>query len=398
MARNSRNLFTPIAPAQKLDPLFVETAQGISHEAARTLMNALFENFRDVDGNFIWNFQTTGFSARVLELAVFAYIEEQDLQLDRTAPAPDFVLRGDHPVAIEVTTTNPAQGKTFDETPPPSWLPRDLPSADQEFVFQLGKALRRKLLYRDAERHAYWEKPHVEGVPFVIAVGAFHNAHAQFHPDGLLANYLYGIDQTFSHDDAGTLTITQHDVIEHHWTTRTIPSALFTQPEAANLSGVLFSNAHTIAKFNRIGTEQGLGNAETALVRFGTCYDYTPNAATPNKFAYVVGDRPEDDPETFAEGLHLFINPWASTPLSPEALPGIASSTLPVREGDSLLEATFPTGFRPFVSKTWVFDGPNSDVLARYFQQDYLGLLKPGSPSFGEIMGRMAEGTTEGAP
>ncbi|MEU3741953.1 hypothetical protein AB0E78_33445 [Streptomyces sp. NPDC032198] len=345
MARNSRDLFTPVAPSQKLDPRFLKVAEGISHEAARTLMNTLFENFRDVDGNFVRDFQTTGFSAPVFELAVFAYIEEWNLQLDRTAPSPDFMLHGDQPVAIEVTTTNPAQGAPPDGTPPQSWLPGDLPSADREFVFQLGKALRRKLVHRDAQGQAYWEKPHVEGVPFVIAVGAFHNAHAQFHPDGLLASYLYGIDQTFSHDDAGNLTVAQHDVIEHHWATKTIPSALFKLPEAANLSGVLFSNAHTIAKFNRIGTEQGLGNAETALVRVGACYDYVPNSATSKGFAYVLGDRPEDDPETFAEGLHLFINPWANAPLRREILPEIASSTL--RESDGLLETKFPTGSGP---------------------------------------------------
>ena len=358
-------------------------------------MNAIFESFRDVDGNFVKDFQTTGFSPRLFELAVFAYIEEQSLQLDRTAPAPDFVLRGDNPVAIEVTTTNPAQGAPSDASLPTSWLlPGDLPSADQEFVFQIGKALRRKLIPRDAQRHAYWEKPHVEGVPFVIGVGAFHGTHAQFHVEGLLAKYLYGMDQEFGHDDAGELTITQHDVIEHRWRTKSIPSGLFKLPEAADLSGVLFSNSHTISKFNRIGTEQGLGNTETALVRLGTCYDYTPNSATPSPFAYVVGDRPEDEPEDFSEGLHLFINPWARVPLSPESLPGIASSTL--RESDGLLETSFPTGFRPFLSKTFVLGGPNSAILARYCQQDYLGLLKPGSPSFGEVMSRMTRETTEG--
>ncbi|MFD3842125.1 hypothetical protein ACFWWC_38640 [Streptomyces sp. NPDC058642] len=148
-----------------------------------------------------------------------------------------------------------------------------------------------------------------------------------------------------------------------------------------------------MSKFNRIGIEQGMGNTETALARLGTCYDYTPNSATPNQFAYVVGDRPEDELEDFNEGLHLFINPWARVPLSPASLPGISSHTL--RESDGLLEVTFPTGFRPFLSKTFVFSGANAALFARYCQQDYLGLLKPGSPSFGEMMSNMAPETTE---
>jgi hypothetical protein len=238
--------------------------------------------------------------------------------------------------------------------------------------------------------------PHVEGIPFVIAVGAFHNDHAQLHPDALLGRYLYGLDQSFSHDDAVNLTIAQQDLAEHHWSAKPkpLPSGLFKQPEADHLAGVLFSNSHTIGKFNRIGTEQGPGNAETALVRFGTCFDYTPNAAAPSQFAYVVGERPGEQ-EYFSEGLTLFVNPWATTPLAPEALPEIV--TIAPRDSDGLLEATFSTGFRPFSSKTMVFPGPHSTVFARYFQQDQLGLLKPGSPSFAEMMQRLASDSGERA-
>lgn len=386
MTSKPRDLFSPVVSTGRLDHQFKQVAQGPGHEAAKALMNAIFENLRDVDHSFVQEFQTGGFSARVFELAVFAYLEEQNLQLDRTAPAPDFVLRGIHPVAIEVTTSNPRQDAPADDIVPTSWVPPDLPDADREFVFQLGKALRRKLTHRDAQGQHYWEKRHVTGLPFVIAVGAFHNEHAQFHPEGLLAKYLYGLDQEFNQDDAGNLTVTPHHIIEHQHAGKTIPSALFRQTESANLSGVLFSNALTMAKFNRIGTEQGLGHPQTALVRYGTCYNYAPNALTPNPFAYVVGDRPDHDLETFSEGLHLFINPWATVPLSPEALPDIVVYAL---RDDGILETTFPTGFRPFVSKTNVFTGANTELIARYFQRDYLGQLPPGAPSFGEIMSRI---------
>lgn len=66
------------------------------------------------------------------------------------------MLRGQYPVAIEVTTTNPAQGTAFDTSTPPELLPPDLSTADREFVFQVGKAIRRKLLHRDAQHRAYW--------------------------------------------------------------------------------------------------------------------------------------------------------------------------------------------------------------------------------------------------
>jgi hypothetical protein len=123
-------------------------------------MDEIFADFPDVDGNFIREFQTGGFSPRVLELAVFAYLKEQGYTLDRARPAPDFVISGDTPMAIEVTTSNPPDGQDPDDTDPSAGLmrlvPDDLRTAEQEFVFQTGKALRSKLLKRNAAGLAYW--------------------------------------------------------------------------------------------------------------------------------------------------------------------------------------------------------------------------------------------------
>ncbi|CRK56828.1 Glycosaminoglycan attachment site [Alloactinosynnema sp. L-07] len=156
-----------------------------------------------------------------------------------------------------------------------------------------------------------------------------------------------------------------------------MPSGLFRQPEAVNLAGVLFSNSHTASKFNRIGTEQGLAAVGTALTRFGTCYNFAPDATEPDFFAYVVGDRPDEDEETFEEGLHLFVNPWAAVPLSTNALPGVTTYKL----GESgVLGFTFPVSFRPFASKTVVFEQEGAEMLARYLQLKLLGRLPPDAP------------------
>lgn len=183
----TRDLFDPVVSLETTHPLFRVMLDSPRFEAARHLMNLIFADFRDVDKSFIQEFQTGGFSPRVFELALFAYLQEQDLELDRSEAAPDLVVRGSHPVAIEVTTTNPHQETASTAPAKVSWIPNDLPEAHKAFVFQLAKVLRRKLVHRDAQGRAYWEKPHVAGVPFVIAVGAFHNEHAQWHPMGLVA-------------------------------------------------------------------------------------------------------------------------------------------------------------------------------------------------------------------
>lgn len=205
-------------------------------------MSEVFADFNDVDHSFVREFQTAGFSPRVFELALFAALREQDLVLDRGHTAPDFVLRGGRPVAIEATTTNPPEGQDPDDVDPTAGLrrlvPDDLDAAEKEFVHQAGKALRRKLLKRDAQGRAYWEKPHVAGMPFAIALEAFHSASSLFHAISPLATYLYGRRDVAAFDDDGTLRLSAEKVTEHEHNGKVIPSGLFSLPEAKHLSAV----------------------------------------------------------------------------------------------------------------------------------------------------------------
>ena len=96
----------------------------------------------------------------------------------------------------------------------------------------------------------------------------------------------------------------------------TLPDPWFAQPEARNLSAVLFTNNATISKFNRIGTERGYGPTDVAMIRWGAITDPDPDAIKPQMFGYVVGDYGPEDEEPFSEGLNVFHNPWAEHPLA----------------------------------------------------------------------------------
>jgi hypothetical protein len=154
-----------------------------------------------------------------------------------------------------------------------------------------------------------------------------------------------------------------------------IPSGLFEQPEVRNVSGVLFSNAHTVSIFNRIGTELGYGLPGTAICRLGTTYDPDPNASEAQPFAYVVGDRPPGHQETFAEGLQLFINPWAAVKLSRRTLPSITYNEL--LDDGTVMSTLSPSSLHPYFSKTIVFQGRHAELYARYKQFEFLGLVPP---------------------
>jgi hypothetical protein len=270
-------------------------------------------------------------------------------------------------VAIEVTTSNPPQGQDPDDVDPSTGLmrlvPGDLAAAEQEFVFQAGKALRSKLLKRNAAGLAYWEQPHAAGMPFVIALESFHNASSLFHAVGFLGNYLYGRRDVATYDSDGSLHLTGEPIAEHHYQGKTIPSSLFSLPEASHLSAVLFTNSATISKFNRIGTERGYGPADIAMIRYGTFYNPEPNAIKPQISGYLVGDYEPDERETFSEGLHLMHNPWAKNPLPLHALRDITEHQL---LDDGRVSTTTPTSrLEAFATATVICRGVGAELYAR---------------------------------
>ena len=103
------DLLTSTLPPDKRNPRFTEliTAQGFT--PALGLLKELMHYFQDVDGNFVQQFQSTGFDPRLWELYLYVLFTEQGYGFDRTHAAPDFHcqgLRGDF--YVEATTVNPS--------------------------------------------------------------------------------------------------------------------------------------------------------------------------------------------------------------------------------------------------------------------------------------------------
>ncbi|WP_158712659.1 MULTISPECIES: hypothetical protein [Streptomyces] len=374
MTRSLFDLARKMTP-EKASREFRDFSGAHAYAAARRLMDEAFAGYPDVDHSFVREFQTAGFSARVFELALYAALREHGKELDRTHPAPDFLVGGDTAVAIEATTTNPPQGETAEDvdiaTAVRRRIPDDMEAAEAEFTMQIGKALRRKLEHRDAKGHAYWEKPHVDGIPFVLAVQSFHSPSSLIHTVSSLATYLYGIRDVATRDSHGSLVLNSQVVTEHRHKEKTIPSGLFAQPEAEHLAAVIFTNSATVSKFARMGTERGYGPQDVAIARVGLMYDPDPNASLAVPFGYVVGDYGPEEHETFSEGFHVLHNPWARTPVATGALDGFTEHRL---QPNGRLLTTFR---QPdyFVSRTWILQGQgggNPLPAARRRVQQYL--------------------------
>jgi hypothetical protein len=337
------DLFSPVVAEKKFHPGFKVVLNSKGHVPARTMMNRSFASFNDVDGNFVEQFQTTGFDARTWELYLHTYFNEVGFQIVREHDRPDFLLRKDGvEIAIEAVTTGRASTST---EPDELSLEEDVEQQQNEVIpIRLGSALFSKL------RKEYWNLPHVQGKPFVLAIEPFHDPKALLYSDTAITQYLFGVRQSWKRDTSGNLQILNSRVKAHSFGKKVIPSGFFGQPGAENISAVLFNNSGTVAKFNRMGLiDQGLSD-DILMMRFGTFYNPDQDASEPFGFFYQVGD--PNFPEDWSQSVRLLLNPSAKYPLQDPMMFG----HVVVREMEDGEPTTWvPNRFDPMASFTQTY-------------------------------------------
>lgn len=310
MARKDK-LFELVVPEDKLHPFFAHVRTSEVSISARAMLEDVFADFHDPDGNFVEQFQTTGFDNRFFELYLHAFFGRSGYVMDRRFPNPDFLVERDgEKVAVEATTINPSTsgviskyGKKIEELDESelSEYTRD------ELPIRFGSALFSKL------QKAYWTKPHCTGLPFVIAVQAFHDKGSLHFSDTSLVEYAYGRRHTAEWTPEGDLLIKSRKVEAHSLGEKTIPSGFFEQPDTQHVSALLFSNSGTHAKFARMGYQSGFGSDVLKIRRFGRSFDESPDAMDSVLFDYDMDDPPLVEP--WGQGLVVVHNPKATIPL-----------------------------------------------------------------------------------
>lgn len=340
-SRKHHRLMNPIYPVERLSPAFRSLSLDLGYSPASRMISEIAYAFTDPDGNFIEQFQTTGFDARMWELYLFMLLREEGCQLDRTKNAPDFVCN--HfglEFAIEAVTINPSQSGA-DPEPPTN---RDeLRRYNENFTpIRFGGALRSKL------RRRYWDLPHVAGKPLVLAIHDFHQPRSMIWSHPGLPIYLYGYRHEPTRDESGKLVVRPVKVERHVWGTRSLRSGFFFEPDAENISAVLFSNSATISKFNRIGKLASFGDPTIQMIRHGEALDPDPNADRPRAFLRQVDGNYE---ELWSEGVSVFHNPRARHPLPMDHFPEFVHHQF--RDGQ--IETLHNVEFHPLWSVTEMF-------------------------------------------
>ena len=301
------DILAPTVEEKKQHEYFKILATENRMEAARNLILEAVYSYVDVDGNYIKEFQTHGFDARIWELFLYIFLYDNGFEFNQDYNAPDYLVSFfGKKFCIEAVTVNPSKNPDRPDPNPPQNEAEMLFLCNDYLPIKFGSSLFSKL------QKKYWEKPQVQGKPFIIAIHDYHMPGSMIWSRNSLVEYLYG-KRTRVIDIDGEKTIKEETIEFHHWKGKTIPSNFFNTENAENISAVLFTNTATITKFNRMGKLAGLGGDNIKMVRTGARLHPDPNSLEPELFSIDVDDPSYE--ESWSESVIMYHNPNALYPV-----------------------------------------------------------------------------------
>lgn len=301
------DLFQNLNNKDNQHPNFKLLSSNVALSMAKETVKEVSYHYKDIDGNFIDQFQSiNGFDSRVWELFLFCFFREQFFSFKRNFNSPDYMVeKFNEEIAVEaviVSRKTELESNAKNDKEIQEKLKNDIP-------LLFGNALFDKMKMK------YWEKEHVKGKPFAIAIADFHDTMSMTWTFNSLSDYLYGYKYEHSFDENGELIVKPIKIGDYTKPNGTkIPSGFFFQPNSENVSAIIFSSCGTLSKFNRMGKQAELGSDIPTLIRTGTFYNHTPNADKPNFVTYKVD---KESKETWSEGTVVYHNPNAKIPLNP---------------------------------------------------------------------------------
>jgi hypothetical protein len=330
------DFYTPLVSHDRLHPTFKILITQKRYSPAYKLIEAMMRFYEDVDGNFVEQFQTRAFDARIWELYLFAAFFELGSAPIGESAIPDFLFSGLlGSIAVEATSMNPP---IHGEVPLPDDKEELTRYIENYIPAKIARVLKRKLQHKKP----YWEKPELENTPFVIAVQDFHSPGAMRMITSTMTEYLFGVRHSL---EDGRRKIER--IEKHVWGDVSEKSGFFTFERAENISAVIVNAQGTLPKFNRMGYLAGFGNRNVHMVRTGWARgEMNLENPMPIPFQHNVHDPAYT--ETWVEGILVLHNPTARIPLDPDMIPGASHEFL---QPDGSIMSIVPA-FHPLFSMT----------------------------------------------
>lgn len=301
---------------KNINPDFMLVKKSPEYSAAKNIIEPLMRWYADIDGNFVEQFQTTGFNQRIWEVLLYCIFTENDCVFDTSFNAPDFNLSyvngfNNIPFSIEATTVNRPVDRTGQPIPMPEVNRENIDEYNNLLVNYFPTRYSGPLLAKLKKK--YWEKEHVSGKPFAIAI-----ADCQFKGAGNVSHdslplYLYGFQQKVTSKGVEE----RENIGCHIWGTKEVPSGFFELEGAENISAIFFSPSNDIDKFNRMGLKDGFNSDKYKIKR---------TVKSPNVHTWKIESITKIVPtskytETWDEGLIVYHNPNALHPFPIYILP-----------------------------------------------------------------------------
>ncbi len=299
------DLFAPVVSADEYHPYFARVLRP-ELEPERDVVRGWAEGFSDRDGKFVKEFQTT-FNSGFWELYLHAAIRELGLTTDLNHVRPDFLVEGAAgSLALEAVVALNPQGLS------PDWAKHSPASGigvgnDRERLLDLAALRLAQSVQAKSDKWltSYSKLPVCAERAYIICVAPFEQPQAHRQGTQAIARVLFGEPQHLILDDeSGEVHVGAVQLQEAFKPTGSrVKLGLFRDPKLAHVSGVLFRALATWSKVSALAVDDGRP-LFFHLVRHRVGGVLEPHRVSKRNYT-----------EGLLEGLHLFLNPFASRPL-----------------------------------------------------------------------------------
>ncbi len=311
----------------------------INDEEIKRVLYEWVDGFKDRDGKFVKEFQTT-FNSAFWELYCFAVFKKLNLNINFNYSTPDFVLdKQKCKFNVECVIANNAKdkleesdyfGKLYDNS-----------SLEEKVHNQTLRILNSIHSKNEKYKKTYSKFNFVNENPFVLALAPFDQPRVMDVALEAIHMVLYGINYDKKNlRELKVLSVKKNKNID-------LELGIFTNPTYENISAIMFSNVATIGKV------RGMSNSSNCIFfqrRFNKysnkskiCINYRLNNSNylekkemlfwvkefvkyaNDSFDYRIFTKnnpfsSEGYKETLVDGLHIFINPFSKNKLNDEII------------------------------------------------------------------------------
>ncbi|WP_176538939.1 hypothetical protein [Rhizobium sp. J15] len=283
-------------------------------------LNQLYLALPRPDRNWVSDCQTTNFHTRIWEAQLLASLREQGLLVEQRFESPDFRIESGigGEAWIEAVTANAPVPYNHVNAPF-----AEIPT-DREEIFFGSAALRFAKTIGNKLARRYDQLPHVIGKPFILAVADFHASGSMMWSREGLIGYLQGSGATVAEIE-GSLQAVPMPAGTLLGPTQ-FPAGLFANDRHAELSAVIFSNACSISKLNRVPISAAGAPPDYRYTRLGEFFDRAPGALEGIPFCMDITSNAYRNLwphryEPWTAEIEIFHNPYARYPVRFELLP-----------------------------------------------------------------------------